>query len=67
MYTRNREFDAYAQSLRRSYWARQFEQATQCMNTTSYEVDLNDLLSAGEAHVMPLERERPKADPRTAR
>ena len=44
MFTGIREFDAYARSLRRSVWAREFEQAARCIDATPHSVSLVDLL-----------------------
>jgi len=58
MFTGNREFDAYARSLRRTIWARQFEQATKSMSATAYDLDIGALLAGEPSQPMPAADER---------
>jgi hypothetical protein len=65
MYTGNREFDAYARSLRRTHWARQFEQAAKSIGATTYEVNIGDVLAGEALHLTPIEAERAMGEPRS--
>jgi hypothetical protein len=67
MYTGNREFDAYARSLRRTHWARQFEQAAKSISATTYEVNVGDVLAGEALHLTAVEAERAMEGPRAGR